>query len=86
MTANKNLDTQPVPETDHFHFPGVTFSVLGYQEDGEWVALALEMDLRGYGDTFEQALEDLEDLVAMQIGFAQFKGQPDLIWRPAELI
>jgi hypothetical protein len=27
----------------------VTLNILGYREDNEWVALALEMDLRGYG-------------------------------------
>lgn len=62
----------------------VTLNVLGYQEDGEWVALALEMDLRGYGQTFTDALEELRDLVSTQIRFAQFKGQPDLVWKTAE--
>lgn len=59
-------------------------NVLGYQEEGEWVALALEMDLRGYGSSFEEAVGDLRDLVVMQIDFAHFKGQPELIWKPAE--
>jgi hypothetical protein len=58
--------------------------VLGYRDEGEWVALALEMDLRGYGSTFEEAQQDLTDLVAMQMGFARSKGQPELIWKPAE--
>ena len=62
----------------------VTVNVLGYREDGEWVALALEMDLRGYGQTFREALEELTDLVRTQIRFAQFKGQPDMIWKSAE--
>lgn len=61
-----------------------TLSILGYQDEGEWVALALEMDLRGYGDTWEEALDDLRDLVLMQISFAHFKGQPELIWKSAE--
>jgi hypothetical protein len=59
-------------------------SVLGYQEDGEWVALALEMDLRGYGDTWESALDELRDLVVTQISFAHFKGEVEMIWRSAE--
>jgi len=63
---------------------GITLSILGYREDEEWVALALEMDLRGYGPTFEEALGELRDLVAAQISFALFKGQPDMIWKPAE--
>ena len=62
----------------------VTVSVLGFQEDGEWCALALEMDLRGYGRTFGEALEDLRDAMTMQIGFAQFKGEIDMIFHPAE--
>ena len=64
----------------------VPLNVLGYREEGEWVALALEMDLRGYGESFKEALDDLADLVLMQISFARFKGEPDLIWRPAEAI
>ena len=32
----------------------VTASVLEFQEDGEWCALALEMALRGYGQTFDR--------------------------------
>lgn len=62
----------------------VTLNVLGYREEGEWVALALEMDIRGYGRTFDEALDDLKDLVNVQISFSRFKGQPDLIWKAAE--
>ncbi len=62
----------------------IFLNILGYQEDGEWTALALEMDLRGYGETFEEALEDLVDLVEMQVSFASFKGQPEMIWNPAD--
>lgn len=60
--------------------------VLGYQEEGEWVALALEMDLRGYGDTLSKAVDELEDLVTMQVSFARLKSQPGLVWKPAEAI
>jgi hypothetical protein len=63
-----------------------TLSVLGYQEEGEWVALALEMDLRGYGPTFQQATQELQQLVSTQFEFARFKRQPELIWKPAEPI
>jgi len=61
----------------------IKLRVLGYQEDGEWVALALEMDLRGYGETFQGALVELRDLVATQLSFADFKSQPELIWKDA---
>lgn len=63
----------------------ISLNVLGYQEEqGGWVALALEMDLRGYGETFDEAFEDLADLVNMQISFSRFKGQPELIWKAAD--
>ena len=63
---------------------GLALNVLGYREDGEWCALALDMDLRGYGRTFEEALEELRGCVVEQIGFARFKNQLETIWRPAE--
>src|SRR5258707_164622 len=66
--------------------PVITLNVLGYHGEGEWVALALEMDLRGYGKTFAEALDELADLVGMQISFSRFKGQPELIWKAAEPI
>jgi hypothetical protein len=62
----------------------LTLNVLGYRENDEWVALAMEMDLRGYGPTFEEAVRDLADLVRMQVSFAHFKGQPEMVWKPAE--
>ena len=62
----------------------VTVSVLGYHEGEEWCALALEMDLRGYGPTFREALEDLRESMTMQIGFAHFKNELDMIFHPAE--
>ncbi len=64
-------------------FCGVTISVLGYRENNEWAALALEMDLRGYGSTFEDALTDLSDHIGMQISFAEYKEDTDMIFHPA---
>jgi hypothetical protein len=64
----------------------VSLNVLGYREDSGWVALALEMDLRGYGKTFNEAVNELQALVAMQISFAHFKGQPEMILKPADPI
>ena len=64
----------------------IALSVLGFQEAGQWVALALEMDIRGHGESFEDAVEDLTDLVLMQLSFAHFKGQPELINRPADAV
>ena len=65
---------------------GVAVSVLGFREDNEWCALALEMDLRGYGPTFEEAKKELEDSIQMQISFARFKGETNMIFHPAEPI
>ncbi len=67
-------------------FRSLVINILGYYDKDEdaWVALGLEMDLRGYGSTFEEAAEDLEDLIIMQIGFAQAKNQPELLLHPAE--
>lgn len=79
---NPTLSDRPKPAA----FFDIVLNVLGYEEDGEWAALALEMDLRGYGPTFEEAVEELSELVAMQISFASFKDQPEMIWKPAEPI
>lgn len=63
---------------------GIAISVLGFREDESWCALGLEVSIRGYGETFEEACDDLKDLVLMQISFAIFKGQIDMIWYPAD--
>lgn len=60
-------------------------NVLVYREDDEVVARALEMDLRGHGATVDEAMDDLNDLVKMQLGFALFKhGSLDMAYFPAE--
>jgi len=64
----------------------IALDILGYREGDEWVALALDMDLRGYGATFGEAIGELYDLMRAQISFALFKGQPGMIWSPAEPI
>lgn len=38
-----------------------------------------EMDIWGYGKTPKKAFQELVDLVEMQISFAMFKEQPELI-------
>ena len=62
----------------------LTVNILGYREEGQWVALALEMDLRGRGDTFEDAAAELEELIEMQVSFAYFKNKPELILKAAD--
>ena len=56
------------------------------EEEGGWTALSLEMDIRAYGDTPEEALDELSDLVYVQISFAVFKDDPSLIWKRADQI
>lgn len=62
----------------------VNISVLGYREDGDWIALALEFDLIGHGDTPEEALDSLIGAVTAQIEFACEKNDPGLLDFPAE--
>jgi len=53
-------------------------------ETEEWNSVALEMDIWGYGITPEESFANLNELVCMQISFALFKGQPEMIWHRAE--
>lgn len=58
--------------------------VLGYQEEGEWCAHALNMDLRGYGKTFEDAFDELKGCVECHIETALEDGEPETIFFSAE--
>lgn len=62
-------------------------NVLGYEEDGRWIAHALEMDLVGTGDSPEAALEVLRGLAVEQIRFAIDAEDPSMIFfdAPPEL-
>jgi len=62
----------------------ITISVLGYYEDDSWVALALEMDLRGIGSSRTEALKELQDAISMQLSFANQKQCPELAFKKAE--
>ncbi len=63
----------------------VTLNVLGVHEDEMWCAIALEMSLRGYGETFEKALEDLKETIMAQVTYAMDHHQTiDHIFIPAE--
>lgn len=65
----------------------IAVNVLGYREEKDYVALALEMDLRGYGSSFEEALRDLDEQVVMQLSFALYKyGAVDMAMWPAEAV
>lgn len=65
--------------------PGrMDLAVLGLTEDGEWCAIALDMRIRAYGETFDQAFEELRDAVKAQITFALEHGGDAGISFPAE--
>lgn len=57
--------------------------VLLYQDEddspGEWIAIALEMDLLGYGKTKDGALAELRDVVEAQVYFSSDRNNPSLI-------
>ena len=62
----------------------LTINVLGVREDDAWCAIALEMSLRGYGETFEGALGELEEAIDAQISFAVQHGNIDQVFILAE--
>jgi len=61
-----------------------TVDILFYQEADAWVALALDMDIEGRGETKKNAMSDLMDHITMQVGFAIQQKQPELIFKLAD--
>ena len=55
-----------------------------FLEDSSWTALALEMDIRGYGDSAQAAIEDVVEVVMAQVTFAVQMGHPQNAWHAAE--
>ena len=70
-----------VPDGDPIR---LDFPVLLYREDGDWCALALETDLRGYGDTMEAACKELTSALDRQFTFSFARMDPGLLIFPAE--
>lgn len=62
----------------------LAINVLGVREDGAWCAIALEMSLRGYGETFQEALDELTQAMEAQVSFAVQHDNLDQIFIPAE--
>ena len=58
-------------ETD---FDEETIKVVGYRQDGLWYALGLEVSILGHGETFEGAVDLLEELIQDQIEFCNENG------------
>lgn len=61
----------------------VRIRVLGFREDDMWCAIALEMDLRGYGETLQEAREELFEAIGCQISFAIQHDNLENIWARA---
>ena len=53
-------------------------------ENDKWCAVALEMDIWGFGNTIEEAMKDLDELVEIQIEFAIGKNKLSLLDHPAD--
>jgi hypothetical protein len=65
------------------HFYKFQIRVLLYQDDGELVAHALEMDLLGYGKNEKDAVHDLQKLIESQVTFARQQNDDSLLNFPA---
>ena len=59
-------------------------NVLGLREGGAWCAMALEMSLRGYGETFREAVDELAKAIEAQVSFAVQHDNLDQVFIPAE--
>ena len=59
--------------------------VVGLAEDSLWYALALELNLLGYGENFDEALEDLKGAIDAQVCDAAIHNSLDSIsWRASQ--
>lgn len=61
----------------------MVLNVLRWHDGKEWNAMAMEMDLQGFGPTQEKAEENLLELVVMQMTFAMQKKDPRLALKHA---
>lgn len=59
-------------------------SVFVFREDSAWTALALEMDVRGYGSTPKAAIADVVEMLEAQVSFAVQNGHPESVWHRAD--
>jgi hypothetical protein len=59
-------------------------NVLIYREGSEWTALALEMNVRGYGPSRQDALKDVIEMLSAQVSFAVEMRHPESVWNRAE--
>ncbi|MEA2328421.1 MAG: hypothetical protein QOE68_3380 [Thermoanaerobaculia bacterium] len=59
-------------------------SVIVFREGSTWTALALEMDIRGYGSSRKAAVDDALAMITAQVSFAVQMGHAESVWKPAE--
>jgi hypothetical protein len=65
------------------HFYDLGIRVLIYQEDGQFCAHALEVDLLGYGKTETEAVSELFEAIRCQLAFARAKDDDSILRFPA---
>jgi hypothetical protein len=59
--------------------------ILSYRlNEDEWCAVAIDMNIRGYGDSREASQEDLHELIESHVAFACAHQQMHLLCHPAE--
>ena len=51
--------------------------------DGEWVVFCLEMSIHGWGATWDEALNVLEERIEAHVNFAFEHDRPEAIFCPA---
>ena len=66
------------------HVYNIQIRILIYQEEGEYAARALELDLIGFGKTERQAVEELKEAVEAQISFAHQMNDASMIQFPSD--
>jgi hypothetical protein len=74
---DENLKMSDEPKTSNV-------SVIAFREDSGWTALALEMNLRGYGSTVKEAIDGLVEMLVAQASFALQKGHAESAWNRAD--
>ena len=83
MGSKKKASEKKVPGLDT---PIKVLVSVSAEDNAEykWFAVALEMDVWGFGNTAQEAEEDLKELVATQIEFATGRKEEEMLDHPAE--
>jgi hypothetical protein len=63
----------------HTHCFDIPIRVLVTQDKDGFTAHALEIDLVGCGDSYEEAISELEQMISAQIGFVSSVNDPGLL-------